>query len=207
MRNGTTVFVVDDDDAVRDSLRWTIESAGYQVEAYPTAQEFLQKYHPAQIGCLVLDMRMPGMSGMELQKQLVARNAQLGIIFITAHATVPAAVQAMRAGAIDFITKPFDDQTLLDRVQRCMERARAREQEHAQNADLAGRLAQLTPREHEIMRDVIAGKSNKVIAAERNISSKTVEAHRAKVMQKLGAKSLAHLMRMVLPREDLRGKP
>lgn len=207
MKDDATVFVVDDDAGVRDSLRWVIESAGLRVETFACAPDFLDAYNPSRPGCLVLDIRMPGMSGMDLQKELVARDIDIGIIFITAHATVATAVHAMRAGAVDFITKPFSDQALLDRVTECIERARRRYRHSLERADMAARFALLTPREHEIMSDVVSGKSNKVIAAERNISQKTVEAHRAKMMQKLQARSLAELMRMVLPQEDLREKP
>ncbi len=207
MKDDATVFVVDDDAGVRDSLRFMIESVGLRVEAYASALEFLDAYDPARPGCLVLDVRMPGMSGTDLQKQLAARNIEIPIIFITAHATVPTAVHAMRAGAVDFITKPFGDETLLDRITQCIEEARRNHARTRERADLAARFALLTPREHEILQDVAAGKSNKVIAAERNISQKTVEAHRAKMMQKLKARTLAELMRMVLPQQNLRGKP
>jgi FixJ family two-component response regulator len=207
MKDDATVFVVDDDAGVRDSLRWVIESAGLNVETFACARDFLDAYDPSRPGCLVLDIRMPGMSGMDLQKELVARRIDIDIIFITAHATVATAVHAMRAGVVDFITKPFSDQALLDRVTECIERARRRHRQRLERADVAARFALLTPREQEIMNDVVAGKSNKVIAAERNISQKTVEAHRAKMMQKLQARSLAELMRMVLPQEDLREKP
>lgn len=207
MNDEATVFVVDDDAAVRDSLSWMIESAGLHVEAFACAEDFLQSYEPPRPGCLVLDMRMPGMSGIALQKQLVARNIDIAIIFITAHASVPTAVHAMRAGAIDFITKPFSEEALLDRITQCIEEVRRRHARNTERAGLAARFALLTPREHEILQDVVAGKPNKVIAAERGISQKTVEAHRAKMMQKLQARSLADLMRMVLPRHDLREKP
>ncbi|HEY8554002.1 MAG TPA: response regulator transcription factor [Burkholderiales bacterium] len=207
MNNDATVFVVDDDAAVRDSLRWMIESAGLKVETYASAEEFLAAYDPERPGCLVLDMRMPGMGGIALQKHLASRNIDLAIIFITAHASVPTAVHAMRAGAVDFIPKPFSEEALLDRITQCIEEARRRHARKLERAGLAARFALLTPREHEILQDVVAGKPNKVIAAERGISQKTVEAHRAKMMQKLQARSLADLMRMVLPRHDLREKP
>lgn len=207
MSDEPTVFVVDDDAAVRDSLRWMIESAGLRVETFACAEDFLDAYESGRPGCLVLDMRMPGMSGIALQKQLAARNIDIAIIFITAHASVPTAVHAMRAGAVDFITKPFSEEALLDRISQCIEEARRRHAQNVERAGLAARFALLTPREHEILQDVVAGKPNKVIAAERGISQKTVEAHRAKMMQKLQARSLADLMRMVLPQHDLREKP
>ena len=207
MNDEPTVFVVDDDAAVRDSLRWMIESAGLRVEGFACAEDFLDAYEPGRPGCLVLDMRMPGMSGIALQKQLAARNIEIAIIFITAHASVPTAVHAMRAGAVDFITKPFSEEALLDRISQCIEEARRRHAQNLERKGLAARFALLTPREHEILQDVVAGKPNKVIAAERGISQKTVEAHRAKMMQKLQARSLADLMRMVLPQQHLREKP
>ncbi len=202
-----TVFVVDDDAAVRDSLSWMIEAAGLNVETFASAEDFLASYDPLRPGCLVLDMRMPGMSGIALQKQLASRNIDIAIIFITAHASVPTAVHAMRAGAIDFLTKPFSEDVLIDRITQCIEEARKRQVRNAAQADLAARFALLTPREKEILHDVVAGKPNKVIAAERAISQKTVEAHRARMMQKLRARSLPDLMRMVLQRQDLREKP
>lgn len=202
-----TVFVVDDDAAVRDSLSWMIEAAGLNVETFASAEDFLASYDPLRPGCLVLDMRMPGMSGIALQKQLASRNIDIAIIFITAHASVPTAVHAMRAGAIDFLTKPFSEDLLIDRITQCIEEARKRQVRNAAQADLAARFALLTPREKEILHDVVAGKPNKVIAAERAISQKTVEAHRARMMQKLRARSLPDLMRMVLQRRDLREKP
>lgn len=201
-----TVYVVDDDAAVRDSLSWLIESAGLSVEAFGCAEDFLASYHPGRMGCLVLDMRMPGMNGMALQKQLAARQCDIPIIFITAHANVPMAVNAMRAGAVDFITKPFSEELLLDRITHCIDDARRRQVQSAEQANFAARFAQLTRREREILHDVVAGKPNKVIAAERGISQKTVEAHRAKMMQKLSARSLADLMRMVLQRHDSLGR-
>lgn len=201
MNGEPTVFVVDDDAAVRDSLSWMIEAAGLNVKAYACAEDFLASYDPVRTGCLVLDMRMPGMSGIALQKQLANRNIDIAIIFITAHASVPTAVHAMRAGAVDFLTKPFSEDALLDRINQCIEEARRRQASNAAQADLASRFALLTPREKEILHDVVAGKPNKVIAAERGISQKTVEAHRARMMQKLRARSLADLMRMVLERK------
>ncbi|MBI3897820.1 MAG: response regulator transcription factor [Gammaproteobacteria bacterium] len=207
MDDEITVYVVDDDAAVRDSLRWMIEGAGLRVETFASAEDFLTAYDSGRGGCLVLDIRMPGMNGMALQKQLISRRIPIGIIFITAHGTVQNAVSAMRSGAVDFLTKPFSEEALLDRINQCIGEARRQKAHNAERANLAARFALLTPREQEILRDVISGKSNKVIAAERHISQKTVEAHRANMMQKLQARSLAELMRMVLPREDLRGKP
>lgn len=198
-----TVFVVDDDAAVRESLRWMIEGAGLRVLTYERAEAFLTAYKPTRAGCLVLDVNMPGMNGLALQQQLLARRIRIGIVFITAYATVPNAVAAMRAGAIDFLTKPFSEQLLLDRIHYCIEQAQREQTHNAARTHLAIRFARLTRREQEIMRDVVAGKSNKAIAAERHISQKTVESHRAKVMQKLEVHTLAELMRMVLTAEHL----
>jgi two-component system, LuxR family, response regulator FixJ len=197
-----TVFVVDDDAAVRDSLRWMIEaSADLHVETFASAEEFLQQYDSMRVGCLVLDIRMPGMSGIELQKELASRRNRIGIIFITAHGNVPTAVHAMRTGAVDFLTKPFDERTLLERIHQCIDIARREQQRNAERSHLAVRVALLTPRERQIMRDVVSGMSSKTIAETHHISRKTVEAHRAKVMQKLQVKSVAELMRVVLPTE------
>ena len=207
MPENATIFVVDDDAAVRDSLRWVIESNGWKVETHPSAEAFLNSYTPHRLGCLILDVRMPGMSGPELQKLLNDRQCSLPIIFISAHGTVPTAVRAMQAGAVDFIMKPFNNATLLERIDRCMERAR-------QNADISQqgniareRLAKLTAREREILGLVVTGKSNKTIAAELGISIKTVEAHRAKIMHKLQAHSLAELVSLTLTHLQPKGKP
>lgn len=193
----SVVFIVDDDAGVRESLRWMIESAGLRVKTYARAEDFLATYRPTRAGCLVLDLRMPGMNGIALQQQLIERRIHIGVIFITAHASVPTAVNAMRAGAVDFLTKPFSEQALLDRIHHCIEKARRESSNNAERADFAARFARLTPREQEILRDVVSGKSNKIIAAERKISQKTVESHRAKMMHKLQAHSLADLMRKV----------
>ncbi len=197
-----TVFVVDDDDAMRDSLRWLIESAHRNVKTYSSAQEFLDAYDAAQPGCLVLDLRMPGMTGLELQEQLAARNICIPIIFVTAHGTIPTAVRAVQGGAADFITKPFDNQTLLDRIERSIARDHQFRREQAKRERVAARLALLTRREREVMERVIAGKSNKLIAVELHISGKTVEAHRARVMEKMQASSVAQLVRLVLTQQD-----
>lgn len=206
MNTEPTVFVVDDDAAVRDSLSYMIEAAGLNVEAFACAEDFLASYRSPRSGCLVLDMRMPGMNGIALQKQLLARNVDISIIFITAHASVATAVHAMRAGAVDFITKPFSEELLLDRITHCIEQARRRQADKIAKAGIAARFALLTPRENEVLHDVVAGKPNKVIAAERGISQKTVEAHRAKIMQKLQARTLADLLRLTLQRQEHLGR-
>jgi two-component system response regulator FixJ len=201
-----TVFVVDDDPAIRESLRWLIESVGLNVKVFATAHEFLEGYNPALVGCLVLDIRMPGMSGLDLQNDLAARKVNIPILIITGHAEVPVAVRAMKAGALDFIEKPFSDQLLLDRIRRAIEKDTEFRQAHSQQAEVAARLAQLTPREREVMDLVIAGKANKIIASELGLSPKTVEVHRAHVMKKMQVESLADLVRLgMLSRNEAPG--
>jgi two-component system response regulator FixJ len=195
MQSNPTVFVVDDDPAIRESLRWLIESVGLKVKIFATAQEFLEGYDPSVAGCLVLDIRMPGMSGLDLQNELAARKVAIPIVIITGHAEVPVAVRAMKAGALDFIEKPFSDQLLLDRIRRALEADAEFRRVHSQRATVAARLAELTPREREVMDLVIAGKANKVIASELGLSPKTVEVHRAHVMKKMQVESLADLVR------------
>ncbi len=196
MHSNPTVFVVDDDPAIRESLRWLIESVGLNVKIFTTAQEFLGEYDPSNPGCLVLDIRMPGMSGLDLQNELATRHINIPILIITGHAEVPVAVRAMKAGALDFIEKPFSDQLLLDRIRRAIEKDGEVRRAHSQHAEVAARLAQLTPREREVMDLVIAGKANKVIASELGLSPKTVEVHRAHVMKKMQVDSLADLVRL-----------
>ncbi len=198
MTHNPTVFVVDDDEAVRGSLRWLIESTGMTVETYPSATEFLSAYAAGRPGCLLLDVRMPQMGGLDLQKKIADHPIPIPIIFISAHATVPVAVRAMRAGAVDFFTKPFNNQALLDRLGECVqENARQWAELERENAR-ASRLASLTAREREVMDRVVAGQPNKVIAADLRISIKTVEAHRANMMEKMGAASLAELLHLTL---------
>jgi two-component system response regulator FixJ len=198
MRPEATVFVVDDDEAMRSSMRWLIESVGLRGEAFASPDEFLACYYPGRPGCLVLDVRMPGMSGLELQEKLISKEIQIPIIMITGHGDVPMAVRAMKAGAVDFIEKPFNDQVLLDCIQRALEKDAELRQIQGRRTEVAARLVQLTRREFEVMRMVVQGKSNKEIAGELNVSTKTVEAHRAKVMDKMQARSLAGLVRMAL---------
>ena len=193
-----TVFVVDDDPAMRESLRWLIESVGLRVETYSVPQDFLQTYDAARPGCLVLDMRMPGMSGLELQEELTERKATLPIIIVTGYAEVPMAVRALKAGAVDFIEKPFSDQLLLDRIQQAIETDRQTRGQQAYKAQLATRIASLSAREREVMELVIAGKANREIAEELGLSQKTVEVHRSRVMEKMQVDSLAELVRVVL---------
>ena len=191
-----TIFVVDDDDAVRDSLRDLIDSVGLDVATYPSAHAFLAVYDNAQRGCLVLDIRMPGMSGLELQERLNERGSSLPIVFITGHGDVPMAVEAMKRGAVDFIQKPFRDQELLDRINLAIEQNRRRREAEETKQDIAERVSSLTRREREVMDMVIQGKANKVIAIDLGLSQRTVEVHRSHVMDKMRARTLAELVRM-----------
>jgi len=198
MPDAPTVFVVDDDEAVRDALRLLIASVGLAVETFATAGELLAAVDAQTRGCLVLDVRMPGMSGLELQERLSAMGAVLPIIFITGHGDVPMAVRAMKAGALDFLLKPFHDQNLLDRIHQALDRDRDEVRELERRAALRERAATLTPREREVLDAVVAGHANKVIAGRLGLSQRTVEIHRAKVMEKMQASSLADLVRMSL---------
>jgi len=194
----STVYVVDDDDAMRESLTWLIESVGLNVETYASADEFLESYYPGRPGCVLLDVRMPGMSGLELQGHLQKQQVTVPVIMITGHGDVPMAVRAMKSGAIDFIEKPFNDEQLLESIRNALAIDDTRRDEQSFKAEVASRLAQLTPRESEVMDMVTAGKSNKEIANSLGVSAKTVEAHRAKVMEKMEAGSLAELVRLVV---------
>ena len=193
-----TVIVVDDDEAVRTSLRLLLKSVGLPVDTHASAQEFLDRFDPDRPGCLVLDIRMPGMSGLELQERLNAMHAMIPVVFITGHGDVPMAVEAMQHGAVDFIQKPFRDQDLLDRINQALEKDRENRAGLRARDAIRARIADLTPREKEVLDLVTAGKANKVIAGDLNVSQRTVEIHRARVMEKMGASSLAHLVRMVI---------
>lgn len=192
------VFVVDDDPAMRDSLRWLIESTGLQVETFADAQTFLARIRPELPGCVVLDVRMPGMSGLDLQAELARRGIGLPTIVVTGHAEVPMAVRAVKAGAIDFIEKPFSDQLLLDRVRQGIEMDRQERDGRARRAEILRRMSLLTQREREVLDLVVGGKANKEIAAALRLSPKTVEVHRAHVMEKMQASSVAELVRLAL---------
>ncbi|WP_295541556.1 response regulator FixJ [uncultured Thiohalocapsa sp.] len=193
-----TVFVVDDDQAMRSSLQWLIESMGMRVETYDSAQAFLDAYYPGRAGCLLLDVRMPGMSGLELQAYLAKREHRIPVIIITGHGDVAMAVKAMKNGAVDFIEKPFDDEALIVSIRNALQHDEKQRALHAQRADIAARMVALTPREHEVMTMVTDGKSNKEIATALGVSAKTVEVHRARVMDKMRADSLAELVRMAM---------
>jgi len=195
MSGGMPVYIVDDDAAILDSLKILVESEGYRAVAFASALEFLASDAPAALdGCLIADVRMPGMSGLELQEELNARGAKLPVIIMTGHGDVPLAVSAMKAGAVDFLEKPFDEEALLDSIRRAIEKPAVDE---AVRQTLE-RMAALTPRENEVLDLLVLGRANKVIAYELSISPRTVEIHRARVMDKMGARSLAELVRMVL---------
>jgi two-component system response regulator FixJ len=193
-----TVFVVDDDDAVRDSLAMLLRSVGLQVEAFDSGIAFLERYRADMSGCIVLDIRMPKMSGLEVQQQLRERGGRLPVIFITGHGDIPMAVQAIKEGAADFIQKPFRDQDLLDRIHSALAEDTRLRSEDTQRSGLATHYASLTEREREVMGMVVAGKANKVIALDLNLSQRTVEIHRARVMEKMEARSLADLVKMAI---------
>lgn len=192
------IFIVDDDEALRDSLVWMLESSGYRVAAFDSAEAFLDVWREAMAGCLVLDVRMPGMSGLELFEELGRRRCTLPVIFITGHGDVPMAVAALKKGAADFIEKPFADRDMLNLVEQCLQQERASRGKRLQEADTARRLEHLTQREREVLDLIIAGKLNKQIADVLGISIKTVEVHRARVMEKMGAHSLAELVQHVV---------
>jgi two-component system response regulator FixJ len=193
-----TVFVVDDDESFGRSVRWLLESVSLKAALFATAREFLRAVRPGQTGCLVTDVRMPGMSGLELQQAMAARDIHLPVIVMTAHGDVDMAVRAMKDGAMDFIQKPFNDQVFLDLVQKAIDDSVCAEADRQRQAELRRRLDQLTPRERQVLELIVDGKTNKAIADALCISEKTVEAHRARVMDKTGARSLAELMKLVL---------
>lgn len=191
-----TVYVVDDDASVRKSFGRLLRTAGYQVETFASADEFLA--HPLSIepGCLLLDLKMPGRNGLELQEALVAARKAIPIIFVTGHGDISASVRAMKGGAVDFLTKPYSAEDLLEAVERAMAKDKRDRRERAQLTDLQSRARALTPREAEVLRLVVRGLLNKQVAAELGISEKTVKVHRARVMQKMRADSMADLVRM-----------
>jgi len=191
------VYLVDDDDAVRDALGLLLRSIGLECEPYASAIEFLERYDPKRQSCLVADIRMPGLSGLDLQQRMNDRHAEVPIIFITGHGDVPMAVNAMKAGAVDFMQKPFRDQDLIDRIQKALAAAAQRQVTRADEEAIRARLALLTPREAEVMQRVVRGQANKVIAMDLGVSQRTVELHRARVMRKLKMRSLAELVHAV----------
>lgn len=203
-RTTAKVFIVDDDEAVRDALRVLLGSVDMVAEVFSGPQAFLDYYTPDVAGCLVLDIRMPGMSGLELQQKLKERNSLLPIIFITGHGDVPMAVEAMQQGAVDFVQKPFRDQDLLDRINNALDKNAADLSLLQEEVKIRKRIGELTNRETEVMQAVCQGHANKVIALDLGVSQRTVEIHRARVMEKMGARSVAHLVRMIARIENPR---
>jgi two-component system response regulator FixJ len=197
------VHVVDDDQGVRDSLVMLLDSAGLTAHAYGDARTFLSTARLADAGCVVADVRMPGMSGLDLLRHLQDSNIDLPVVIITGHADVPMAVQALKEGACDFIEKPFDDESFLRSVNHALDHGRRAFIERCRRADIQTRVASLTPREREVMMLVVQGLPNKAAAVELGISVRTVEIHRARVMEKMAAESLSSLVRMVLDVDDL----
>lgn len=199
---GPTVFIIDDDPAVQQALRLSFRSVGYRAEIFASAAQFLTAYNEQMSGCILLDVRMPDMSGLELQEKLNERHSILPIIFMTGHGDVTMAVTAMQLGALDFIQKPFNDQEMIDRVTQAISRDARNRSVLQEKHEIRKRLDSLTPREREIMDMVVDGKANKVIAGDLQLSQRTVEIHRARVMEKMLATSLAHLVRMVIAVDD-----
>jgi FixJ family two-component response regulator len=193
-----TVYVVDDDEAVRDSLQWLLEGKDFRVRCFDSAESFLTRFDPREVACLIADIRMGGMSGMELQDRLIERQSPLPIVFITGHGDVPMAVESMKKGALDFIQKPFDEVQLVSLVERMLDTARETFAVHQQAANREALLGKLTTRESQVLERIVAGRLNKQIADDLGISIKTVEAHRANIMEKLGANTVADLLKIAL---------
>ncbi len=194
----TTIFIVDDDEAIRDSLAVLLKTVDLNATTFSSGDEFLEAYDPGWEGCILLDIRMPGTSGMEVQKRLAESGCSIPVIFITGHGDIPMAVEAMHGGAFDFIQKPFRDQDLLDRIDQALTTSNEQEQQAARKKTVQNQLQTLTPREQEVMQLVVHGSANKVIAMDLGVSQRTVEIHRARVMEKMRARSLAELVRMAL---------
>ena len=193
-----TVYVVDDDEGVRDSLQWLLEGKDYRVRCFDSAENFLSRYDAREVACLIVDIRMAGMSGLELQDRLIERKSPLPIVFITGHGDVPMAVDTMKKGAMDFIQKPFQEEALVNLVERMLAQAKDAFTDHQQSASRDALLAKLTSREVQVLERIVAGRLNKQIADDLVISIKTVEAHRANIMEKLGANTVADLLKIAL---------
>ena len=192
------VYVVDDDEAVRDSLQWLLEGKGYRVRCFDSAESFLSRYDPREVACLIVDIRMGGMTGLELQSKLIEGHSPLPIVFITGHGDVPMAVDTMKKGAMDFIQKPFKEDQLVNLVERMLEQAKDSFAEYQLSVDRDALLSKLTMREAQVMERIVAGRLNKQIADDLGISIKTVEAHRANIMEKLSANTVADLLKIAL---------
>jgi RNA polymerase sigma factor (sigma-70 family) len=197
MSRASVVFVVDDDPSVRSSLKFLLSSVGLQVESFESAETFLQRKPPDAPSCLVLDVRLRGLSGLDFQRELAARNIRIPIVFITGHGDIPMTVKAMKAGAVEFLTKPFRDQDLLDAVRIALERDHARHEQEKELTDLQQRFNSLTPREQEVISMVVSGMLNKQIAGELGTAENTVKVHRSRAMEKMNAQSFADLVRMI----------
>ncbi len=193
-----TVYVVDDDEAVRDSLQWLLEGKDYRVRCFDSAESFLARFDPREVACLIADIRMDGMSGLELQDKLLERKSPLPIVFITGHGDVPMAVNTMKKGAMDFIEKPFKEDALVALVERMLDEARTAFSQSQEAASREALLSRLTTREAQVLERIVAGRLNKQIAVDLGISIKTVEAHRANVMEKLNANTVADLLKIAL---------
>jgi len=199
----STVFIVDDDEAVRDSLRWLLEANGYHVSAFSSAESFLSAFDEKTAGVLIVDVRMPGMSGLELQEQLIARKSSMPIVFITGHGDVPMAVSTIKKGAIDFLEKPFDETDLREIVARMFEQANQRLIQAKAQREHEAMLGRLTAREQQVLERIVAGRLNKQIADDLGISIKTVAAHRANIMEKLQVTTVADLMKVALAKPEV----
>lgn len=197
-----TVYVVDDDEAVRDSLQWLLEGKDYRVRCFDSAESFLSRYDPREVACLIVDIRMGGMTGLELQDKLIERKSPLPIVVITGHGDVPMAVDSMKKGAMDFIQKPFNDEALVTLVERMLDHARSAFAQHQQSASRDALLSKLTGREAQVLERIVAGRLNKQIADDLGISIKTVEAHRANIMEKLEVTTVADLMKVALAKPE-----
>ena len=193
-----TVYVVDDDEAVRDSLQWLLEGKDYRVRCFDSAETFLNRYDAKEVACLIVDIRMAGMSGLELQDKLIEKNSPLPVVFITGHGDVPMAVDTMKKGAMDFIQKPFKEDELVPLVEQMLEKAKVSFADHQHAASRDALMSKLTSREAQVLERIVAGRLNKQIADDLGISIKTVEAHRANIMEKLNANTVADLLKIAL---------